>query len=55
MATDREALRAERYSVKRLPPSQRGLQVEIPRELLEGGQNLLAGLEAAQEGRHEAK
>ena len=55
MATDREALRAERYSVKLLPPNQRGLQVQIPRELLEGDQNLLAGLEAPQERRHEAK
>src|SRR2546426_3340111 len=34
MATDREALRAERYSVKRLPSSQRSLQVQIPSELL---------------------
>ena len=55
MATDREALRAERYSVKLLPPNQRGLQVQIPRELLEGDQNLLAGLEAPQERSHEAK
>ena len=55
MATDREALRAERYSVKQLPPNQRGLQVQIPRELLEGDQNLLAGLEAPQERSHEAK
>ena len=52
MATDREALRAERYSVKHLPPSQRGLQVQIPRELLEGDQILLTGLEAPQERRH---
>ena len=55
MATDREALRAERYSVKRLPSSQGGLQVQIPRELLEGDQILLAGLEAPQERGHEAK
>ena len=55
MATDREALRAERYSVKLLPPNQRGLQVQIPRELLEGDQNLLAGLEPPQERSHEAK
>lgn len=55
MATDREALRAERYSVKRLPSSQRGLQVQIPSELLEGDQILLAGLEAPQERGHEAK
>ncbi len=55
MATDREALRAERYSVKLLPPNQRSLQVEIPRELLEGDQHLLAGLEAPQERSREAK
>jgi hypothetical protein len=55
MATDREALRAERYSMKRLPPNQRGLQVQIPRELLESDQNLLAGLEAPRERSHEAK
>jgi len=54
MATDREALRAERYSVKGLPPSQRGLQVQIPSELLESDQILLAGLEAPQERGHEA-
>jgi hypothetical protein len=44
MATDREALRGERYSVKRLPSSQRGLQVQIPSELVEDDQNLLARL-----------
>lgn len=55
MATDREALRAERYSVKRLPSSQRGLQVQVPRELLERDQILLAGLEAPREHSHEAK
>jgi len=44
MATDREALRAERYSEKRLPPSQRS-------ELFED-QNLQAGLEASQERTH---
>jgi len=55
MATDREALRAERYLVKRLPSSQRALQVQIPSELLEGDQNLLAGLEAPPERGHEAK
>ena len=55
MATDREALRAERYSVKRLPSSQRSLQVQIPSELLEGDQILLAGLESPQERGHEAK
>jgi hypothetical protein len=38
MATDREALRAERYWVKRLPSSQRGLQVQIPSDL-EGDKN----------------
>ena len=46
MATDREALRAERYSVKLLPPNHRSLQVQIPRELLETDRNLLAGLDA---------
>src|SRR5262245_46742456 len=55
MATDREALRAERYSVKRLPPSQQGLQVRNPSELLKGDQNLLAGLEAPQERGHGTK
>ena len=55
MATDREALRAERYSVKRLPSSQQSLRVQIPSELLEGDQNLLAGLEAPQEQGHGAK
>jgi len=55
MATDREALRAERYSVKRLPSSQQGLRVQIPSELLEGDQKLLAGLEAPQERGHGAK
>ena len=55
MATDREALRAERYAVKRLPSRQRGLQVQIPRELLEDDQILLAGVEAPQERGHEAK
>jgi len=55
MATDREALRAERYSIKRLPFSQRSLQVQIPSELLEADQNLLAGLEAPQEKGHGAK
>jgi uncharacterized membrane protein len=55
MATDREALRAERYSVKRLPSTQRGLQVRIPSELLEGDQNLVPGLEAPQERGREAK
>ncbi len=49
MATDREALRAERYSVKHLPSSQPVLRVQIPSELLEGDQHLLAGLEAPQE------
>src|SRR5262245_11524743 len=43
MATDREALRAERYSMKRLPSSQRSLQVQISSELLEADQNLLVG------------
>lgn len=55
IATDREALRAERYSVKRLPSSQRGLQVRILSELLEGDQNLLAGLVAPQERGHGAQ
>ena len=55
MATDREALRAEQYSIKRLPSSQRSLQVQIPNELLEADRNLLAGLEASQEKGHEAK
>src|SRR5258706_5734638 len=55
MATDREALRAERYSVKRLPSSKRSLQVQSPGELLEGDQNLLTGLESPQERGHEAK
>jgi len=31
MATDREALRAERYSVKSLPPSQHSLRMTVPR------------------------
>jgi uncharacterized membrane protein len=55
MATDREALRAEHYSVKRLPSSKRSLQVQIPRELLEVDQNLLASSEAPQERGHEDK
>jgi hypothetical protein len=55
MATDREALRTERYSVKRLPPSQRGLQVQVPRELPEREQILLTSLETPQERGHEAK
>jgi hypothetical protein len=55
MATDREALRAERYSEKRLPSSQRVLQVQIPSKLLEDDQILLAGLEASQDREHEAK
>jgi hypothetical protein len=55
MATDREALRAERYSIKRLPSSQRSLQVQIPNELLEADRNLLPGLEASQEKDHGAK
>jgi len=55
MATDREALRAERYWVKRLPSSQRGLQVQIPSDLLEGDKTLLAGLEAPQERGYGAK
>jgi hypothetical protein len=42
MATDRESLRAERYSVKRLPASKRDSQVQVPSDLLEGDQNLLA-------------
>ena|SRR6476620_2982778 len=45
MATDRESLRAERYSVKRLPPGQRGSQVQVPSDLLEGDQNLLPSQE----------
>ncbi len=40
MATDREVLRAEHYTVNRLPFRQRGLQVQIPRELLEKDQIL---------------
>ena len=55
MVMDREALRAERYSVKRLPSSQRGLQERIPSELLEADRNLLTGLEATQEQGHGAK
>ena len=55
MATDREALRAEQYSIKRLPSRQRSLQIQIPNELLEADRNLLAGLEASQEKGHEAK
>ena len=55
MATDREALRSERYSVKRLPASQRGLQVQVPRELPERDQISPASLEAPQERSHEAK
>ena len=55
MATDRESLRAERYSVKRLPSSQRGLHVQIPRELLEGDQILLTDLKSPRERSHEAK
>ena len=55
MATDREALRAERYSVKRLPPSQQSFRAQIPSELLEGDQNLLVDLEAPQEQSHRAK
>lgn len=49
MATDREALRAEQYSMKRLPPSQPSLQVQLPRELLEADQNSLTGLEVTPE------
>lgn len=49
MATDREALRAERYWGKGLPPGQRNLQVQIPRELLEGDQTEGARLDAPQE------
>ena len=55
MATDREALRAEQYSIKRLPSRRRSLQIQIPNELLEADRNLLAGLEASQEKGHEAK
>jgi len=50
MATDREALRSERHSVKRLPSSQRGWRGQIPGEQLEGDQILLAGLEAPHSG-----
>jgi len=46
MAMDREVLRAERYSLKRLPSSQRGLQERNPSVLLEGDQTSVAGLEA---------
>lgn len=55
MATDREALRAERYSVKRLPPSQQSLRAQIPSELLEGDKNLQVGLEAPPRQSHGAK
>ena len=55
MATDREALRAERYSVKRLPPGKRALQVQVPSDRLEGDPNLLARPEAPQERGHGAK
>lgn len=50
MTIDREALRAERYSVKRLPSSQRNLQVQIPSELLEGDLLPLAGLKTSPSG-----
>lgn len=55
MTMDREALRAERYSVKRLPSNQKSLRAQIPSELLEEDQNLLVGLEAPQEQSHGAK
>src|SRR5262245_51763003 len=55
MATDREALRAERHSVKRLPSSQQSLRVQIPGERLERDQNLLTGLEAPQDRGHGGK
>ena len=50
MAIDREALRSERYSVKRLPSSQRSLQVQIPSELLAGDLIPLAGLKTPLSG-----
>jgi len=52
MVTDREALRAERYAVKRLQPSRLSLREQVPSEGLEGDQNLLAGLEIPQERDH---
>ena len=54
LATDRESLRAEQSSMKRLASSQRN-QVHPPRELLEADQNLLAHLEMSQEKSHRAK
>jgi hypothetical protein len=44
MATDREALRAERYSMKSLPPSQRSLRLTVP-STEETDQKLAANLE----------
>ena len=51
MATDREALRGERYSIKRLPSNQRSLPVQPPGEPLDAGQVSLTSLEASQEQR----
>lgn len=55
MATDRESLREERYSMKLLPPSQRNRQMQIHRESLEADQDSLAHLEMAQEKSRVAK
>jgi len=56
MATDREALRAERYEVKRLPPRGRASQVRIPGESSEVDQPLRTlGSQATQERGHGAK
>lgn len=49
MVTDRETLRAERYSIKHLPSSRRSSHVPNPSEMSEAEQNYLAvGLEAKQ-------
>ena len=55
MATDRESLRAERYSMKLPPPSQRNMQMQIHRESLEADQDSPAHLEMAQEKSRGAK
>lgn len=55
MATDREALRAEHSSMKHLSSGQRRLRVNLPRDLLEGDQNFLAGLRVPHEKEGEEK
>ena len=49
IVTDRESLRAEGYSTKLLPPSQRSIQMQAHRELLEVSQDSLAHLEMDRE------